>query len=308
VSSPLTLLIINWNARRHLEGCLQAAVPTGFPVVVVDNASEDGSAAWVGTAYPEVTLLASATNLGFAGGVNAGVAATRTPWVLILNPDVRVSAASVQALLSGASAAADIGAAGACLTDLDGTPQQGFAVRRFPTLASLAMDLLLVDTIWPANPATRHYLARDLPLDRDHDVEQPAAACLLVRRTAFDAIHGLDTRFHPAWWEDVDFCRRLHAAGWRIRYVADARMAHAGGVSVQALGRGPFTRIWYANMRRYVDRHMAPGAQLAFRALLLAGMLLRAAISVARLRADDAQMYLSVVPLAARRSPASRDT
>jgi N-acetylglucosaminyl-diphospho-decaprenol L-rhamnosyltransferase len=298
VPLPLTIVIINWNARDHLARCLDAALSTTCPIVVVDNASADGSADVVRAHYPTVHLVAADTNLGFAGGVNAGVAACVTPWVLVLNPDVRVTPDGVHALYTAASADARIGAAGACLLNPDGTPQAGFAVRRFPTLLSVGADLLLLDAIWPGNPPTRRYHARDVPLDRDQDVDQPAAACLLVRREAFDDIGGFDTGFHPAWWEDVDFCRRLRDAGWRIRYVAAARMTHDGGVSVGTLGRGPFTRIWYANMRRYVDRHWRPVARLVFRGLLVKGMLLRAFVSVLRGRTADARMYLSVVPTA----------
>src|SRR5690606_20317112 len=159
--------------------------------------------------FPTVTLIASPVNLGFAGGVNAGVHASATPWVLVLNPDVVVDEAAVTRLLDGATSAAAgasgrVGAAGACLTGADGHPQAGFAVRRFPTLATLAVDLLLVDQLWPRNPVTMRYLAADLDLTIDQDVEQPAAACLLVRREAFDAVGGFDEGFHPAWFEDVD--------------------------------------------------------------------------------------------------------
>lgn len=248
--------------------------------------------------FPAVMLIASAVNLGFAGGVNAGVAAASTPWVLVLNPDVTVSGDAIRTLLDAVCDAHDIGAAGACLMDADDEPQAGFAVRRFPTLATLAVDLLLVDAVWPGNPVTARYLARDLDLSVSQDVEQPAAACLLVRRAAFDAIGGFDTRYHPAWFEDVDFCRRLRAAGWRIRYVAEARPRHEGGVAMRSLGLGRFNQAWYRNMRTYVDRHHAPAGRLLFRGLLAAGMLLRAGISLLRARSRDARAYLAVLPLA----------
>src|SRR5690606_11614050 len=97
---------------------------------------------------------------------------------LVLNPDVTVNATAIARLLQGA-ADETIGAAGACLIDAEGRPQAGFAVRRFPTLATLAVDLLLVDKVWPGNPATARYLASDVSLTSSQDVEQPAAACLL---------------------------------------------------------------------------------------------------------------------------------
>lgn len=298
MAAPLTLVIINWNARDHLRRCLGAAHSLGYPIIVVDNASSDGSREMVAEHFPAVTLLASDVNLGFAGGVNAGVRATASPWVLILNPDVAVTPDGLEGLLREGTAEPTIGAAGACLVDAAGMPQAGFAVRRFPTLATLAVDLLLVDQLWPANPATSRYLARDLALDVTQDVEQPAAASLLVRRAAFDAVGGFDPGFHPAWFEDVDFCRRLRAAGWRIRYVAGARLRHEGGVAMRTMGLGPFNDAWYRNMRRYVDRHMSLPARIAFRGLLAAGMALRTGVSLLRGRPREARAYLAVLPLA----------
>lgn len=298
VTASLTLVIINWNARHHLETCLRAVAPLGYGVVVVDNASTDGSAEMVASTFPTVTLLRSDANLGFAGGVNAGVAATGSRWVLVLNPDVLVSNDAIGHLLASAEDDPRVGAAGACLVDHAGQPQADFIVRRFPTLGTLAVDLLLIDKVWPDNPVTRRYLARDLSLDRSQDVDQPAAACLLVRRQAFDEVDGFDTAFRPAWFEDVDFCRRLQRAGWRIRYVAEARVPHIGGVAMRTLGLGSFNQTWYRNMRRYVDRHMDPVRAVGFRALLVVGMALRATVSVLRGRPEDARAYLAVVPLA----------
>ena len=298
VPVPLTLIIINWNAREHLQQCLRSALPLGYATIVVDNASADGSAEVVAQMAPSVTLIASPTNLGFAGGVNAGVAASTTPWALILNPDVQVTEIGVDRLLAGAARDDRVGAAGARLIDATGTTQAGFAVRRFPTLATLAVDLLLVDKVWPGNPVSSRYLAHDMDLTRTQDVEHPAAACLLVRREAFDAVGGFDEGFHPAWFEDVDFCRRVHRAGWRIRYVADAPMQHEGGVAMRTMGLGSFNEAWYRNMRRYVDRHLSMPARLVFRGLLVAGMVLRALVSLVRGRPRDARAYLSVVPLA----------
>jgi GT2 family glycosyltransferase len=297
VPAPLTLVIINWNARDHLQRCLAAALPLGYPITVVDNASSDGSRTMVAKSFPTVTLIPSDVNLGFAGGVNAGVATTTSPWVLILNPDVEVTAAAVDLLRRAGAADAAVGAVGACLVGDDDRPQAGFAVRRFPTLATLAVDLLLVDKLWPGNPASARYLARDVDLSVTQDVEQPAAASLLIRREAFDAVGGFYTGFHPAWFEDVDFCRRLHAAGWRIRYVAEARLRHEGGVAMRSLGLGSFNRVWYRNMRRYVDRHLSWPARLAFRGLLAAGMVLRGGVSLLRGRPRDARAYLSVLPV-----------
>jgi GT2 family glycosyltransferase len=305
---PVTLVFVAWNARTHLARALDAAVATGWPVIVVDNASTDGTSEYVRLRVPEAQLVAADRNLGFAGGVNAGVRESTTPWVLVLNPDIVLTRANVVRMLEAGEAAGDIGAVGAQLVGPDGRPQPAYSLRRFPSLATWAADLLLIDHLWPDNPVSRHYLASDLDRSRDQDVEQPAAACLLIRRTAFDALDGFDPRYHPAWFEDVDFCWRLHAAGWRIRYVAGAQVVHEGGVAMRTLGLGSFSTIWYRNLLRYVGRHGSWAARLAIRPLIVVGMLPRIALSVLRNRPDDARAYLHVIGLAVRKvDPEVRD-
>jgi N-acetylglucosaminyl-diphospho-decaprenol L-rhamnosyltransferase len=298
VSPPVTLVFVAWNARAYLARALDAARATGLPVVVVDNASDDGTADHVRANAPDVTLLAMGSNLGFAGGVNAGVQATSTPWALILNPDILLTRAAVDRMQAAGESALDIGAVGAQLVDPDDVPQAEYSIRRFPTLATWAADLLLLDHLWPGNPASARYLGGDLDRTRDQDVEQPAAACLLVRRAAFDAVGGFDAAFHPAWFEDVDFCRRLLAAGWRIRYVAGARVVHEGGVAMRTLGLGSFSTIWYRNLLRYAGKHGTLATRLTLRPLLVAGMALRTALSLLRGRPSDARAYVRVMGMA----------
>jgi N-acetylglucosaminyl-diphospho-decaprenol L-rhamnosyltransferase len=281
----VSILIVSWNARDWLARCLHSLMATPHQVVVVDNGSADGSVELVRQTFPSAHLVASTENLGFAGGVNRARQAASGSALLVLNPDVEASSQAIDRLaevlrLSPATAATGpIGAVAARLVDADGTPQAGFNVRRFPTLASLACDLLLVDHVWPSNPASQRYYARDLDPDSPADVDQPAAACLMIRAEAFDRIGGMDERFHPAWFEDVDFCLRLHGAGYRIRYEPAATVVHRGGVARDALGPHGFSRAFYRNMLRYVRKHYGPGATLVVRGMMAAGMAPRAAVA-----------------------------
>ena len=161
-------------------------------------------------------------------------------------------------------------------------PQHGFNVRRLPTLASLAADLLLIDHLWPDNPASVRYYARDLDPDAPADVEQPAAACLMIRADVFDRLGGFDEAFWPAWWEDVDFCRRLRTAGHRIRYVPDAVFQHQGGASLEALGTRTFERVFAANRRRYVRKHHGRLAAAVIGGLGIVGATMRGVVRAVR--------------------------
>jgi len=259
----VSVLVVSWQSGAWLERCLRSIDPAEAQIIVADNASTDGSAARAAASAPHARVLALPRNLGFAGGVNAARREATAPRLLILNPDAAATPGAIGRLAAALDAAPEIGAAAGRLVDADGTPQRGFNVRRLPTLASLAADLLLVDHLWPGNPVSARYYARDLDPDVPADVEQPAAACLMVRADVFDRLGGFDETFWPAWWEDVDFCRRLLAAGYRIRYAPDATFVHEGGTSVGALGPERFARAYGVNLRRYVRKHHGAAAALA---------------------------------------------
>jgi N-acetylglucosaminyl-diphospho-decaprenol L-rhamnosyltransferase len=272
VSAPaVSVLVVSWQSGAWLERCLRSIDPAEAEIIVADNASTDGSAARAAAVAPHARVLALPRNLGFAAGVNAARRAATAPRLLILNPDAAATPGAIGRLATALDAADEIGAAAGRLVGADGTPQRGFNVRRLPTLASLAADLLLLDHLWPGNPASARYYARDLDPDAPADVEQPAAACLMVRADLFDRLGGFDEAFWPAWWEDVDFCRRLGAAGYRIRYAPDAVFVHEGGTSVGALGPEAFSRAYAANRRRYVRKHHGAAAALAIGTLAAIG-------------------------------------
>ncbi len=289
---PVSIVIVNWNAGPALARAASTACTASDDVILVDNGSADGSVETLGSAR-NLRVLSPGRNLGFAGGVNLGVRQARHPLILLLNPDAEASTASV-AHLSDTLVASGAAMAGGRLVNADGTTQAGFTVRRLPTLASLLADALFIDHVWSGNPWTRHYVGADLDLEGDgwFEVEQPAAACLLVTRKAFDALGGMDERYYPAWFEDVDFCARAHAAGLRIVFDRAAPFPHIGGVSVRALGQGAFLRIFHRNLERYVGRHLGTPALLVLKPVWTASLAVRAVAALMAGRTDDARQLL----------------
>jgi GT2 family glycosyltransferase len=294
---PVSAVIVNWNTKDLLLRCVEAAAEAARDVIVVDNGSSDGSADAVAARFPSAVLIRLPENRGFAAGANAGLRHARTDLVLLLNPDCVATAGAVERLARVLAGVPDCAAVGGRLVDESGRPQDGFNVRRFPTLATWAADLLLVDKLWPGNPVTRRYEARDLDLDGPHpvDVDQPAAACLLLRRDVVVGLGGFDEGFAPAWFEDVDLCRRLKAAGWRILLAPDARFVHRGGEAMRALGLARFSEVWYRNLRRYARKHHGRGAALAVASLVVVGMLLRMAVSAVRFDGPGLRAYARVL-------------
>lgn len=272
-----SVIIVNWNSGPLLQRCVRSLWrhAPGSRITVIDNASTDGSLDFEIPAGQVMDLQRMNRNRGFAAGCNAGWQMSDDECVLFLNPDTEALAGSVQAL-EETLRDPSIWAAGGSLFSSDGRHQSGFNVRSFPTVAAVASDMLLLDELWPRNPWVRRYRM----LDWDHlslsDVDQPAAACLAVRRGALEKLGGFDEGFQPAWFEDVDLCRRIHGAGGRIVFQPAARFVHHGGSSLGFLGQKAFLESFHANQIRYFAKHHGAGRAAAVRRLVAAGMALRA--------------------------------
>ena len=108
----------------------------------------------------------------------------------------------------------------------DGEADRGFAVRRFSTPLRMASEILLLNRFWPSNPLNRSYRCLNLDYCKKQEVDQPAGACLAVKREAWESVGGFDEGFFPVWFEDADFCRRLRTQGWKILYCPEAVFDH----------------------------------------------------------------------------------
>lgn len=291
----VAVVVVAWNSAAHVAAAVRS-VPAGVPVVVVDNASSDASAAEARAAGARV--LEPGRNLGFGAACNLGARETASETLLFLNPDAEIDggAAGVEPLLAALDADPSLGAVAPALV---GDGQEAFQLRRLPTAASIAREALLLNRLSPESAGLRaeRYLDRDRAAP--FDVEQPAGAALLVRRGAFEALGGFDPAFAPAWFEDVDFCARLLASGRRIRFVPAARVRHVGGTAMRALRYRDFRPLYVRNELRYFAKHADPATRAAVRALEGAGAALRLALLPLvrgdHSRGDAAVAYLRVL-------------
>src|ERR1022692_4514558 len=295
--SEIGIIIVTYNSAAEIGACLDAAIASGAEIVVVDNASGDGTIAEV--ARRGVRLIANSENRGFAGGVNQGFAVLNSPYVLLLNPDavIQTSLEPLRDACDGCGAAG----AGGKLLDPSGQPQAGFMVRGLPTATTLALEALLLNRIWPGNPVNRRYRCLGLDISSRSTVEQPAGAFFMVRRAVWQELGGLDENFYPVWFEDVDFCRRIQDRGFCLYYIPEAVAKHTGGHSVTHLPLEMRLIYWYRSLLRYSAKHYGP---LAFRAVCLAvvtGSILRGvAESVLHFSFKPMSAYGKVAGLAGR--------
>ena len=294
VLSTVSTLVVCWNNREFLGRCLES-VPAGSDLVVVDNASSDGSADLVAEQFPTARLIRNATNVGFAAAVNQAAKLATGPYLLLLNPDAEATPRSIERLATTLDERVTCGAAAGRLLSMTEEALPDFHARRLPTLSSVAADLLLLSRVWPTNPVTRYAEGLDISVSTAGPVELMAASSLLVRREAFEAVGGLDERFSPAWFEDVDFCKRLRDRGWDIYFVPGAVFRHIGGVSMRGLGRARQKRVFYRNLERYVRKHHGRAAAAAVKAMLVAGMSMRMAGSALQADRDGVHAFAGVL-------------
>jgi N-acetylglucosaminyl-diphospho-decaprenol L-rhamnosyltransferase len=319
----LSVVIVSYNTRPLLVACLESlraarqqtpadktpdaskggdgvepaclSSPTGVwrlttgvsersEVFVVDNASTDDSAAAVRTQFPEVRLIASEINRGFAGANNLALPLCRGRYVMLLNPDTEVASDALAALVEFMDLHPEVGAVGPRLLNPDGTLQP--SGHPFPTLAGTAVRLLLCRPLAPSRgrkaalggAGTGSAGCRQSRLCRAKR-QAPSAkrraegaerhdwltgACLMVRRAVLEEVGPLDERFF-FWWEDVDWCHRIRAASWEICLVPGARVTHLGAAS--GIGYSLNALRAQEGQCYYFRKHHGRAAERAMRAL-----------------------------------------
>lgn len=283
VAAPVvSILIVTWNSAPWIAKCLEsieaAAGGLAYEVLICDNDSSDSTVAVIERSGVDAKQFhRSLNNRGFAAGMNCLIQRARGEYVLALNADSVPEPGSIRTLIDHLERNPSIAGAAPLLSGGDGSSQHEWQLRTLPTLRSIAAEVLLLDKVWPSNPWSIKSRYRRIDLSSTSLVEQPAAAMLMLRRQVIDTIGAFDETFAPAWFEDVDYCRRMAGAGMRIDFVPSARAAHAGGASLEMLPFDEFVTVWYRNLHRYAKKWFTPAEAELVRWMVIVGMLLRIA-------------------------------
>ena len=276
----LGIVTVSYNVRELLRQCLAsvqeslAGAPESAEVVVVDNASSDGSAEMVRREFPWVRLLANERNAGFAAANNLGLRALGFPgdggprYALLLNPDTVVRGAALAELVAFMECTPAAGACGPRLVYGDGSFQH--SAFRFPTVTMAFLDFFvphhrLLDSRLNGRYPRRLY-ERGLPFAVDH----PLGAALMVRSEAAAQVGLLDEQFFM-YCEEIDWCRRLKAQGWGIYCVPQAEIVHLGGQSTQQFRADMFIALWRSRYQLFA-KHNGRLYRRAVRAVVEAGL------------------------------------
>ena len=226
----LSIVIVAYNSRGEIDACLasliEARPAVGHEIVVVDNASPDGTAAAVREGWPSVRVLDAGGNVGFARANNAGIRATSGELILLLNPDTVVPPGAVDTLVARLEARPDAAVMGPRLVDGHGRAELSFG-RMISPLAELRQKVLVVGHDRRVAPISA-WVERATRVPRE--VDWVSGACLLVRRADAEAAGLLDERYFM-YAEDVDFCATIRGRGRRILFTPDAEVTHLRGRS-----------------------------------------------------------------------------
>ncbi|MDF2440124.1 MAG: hypothetical protein JWN98_1108, partial [Abditibacteriota bacterium] len=252
----ISILIVNWNTRDLLRACLSSireacrAVP--HEVIVVDNASHDGSAAMVQAEFPEALCIASATNLGFAEGNNLAYRHARGGWIWLLNPDTEILPGAPERLRDWLRKTPRCGAAASTLIDArDGQPQR--SCRTFPTPGALWCEASGLASFYGRSRRFGFYRMGWWRYHDSRPVEQPQASSLMLRRKAIEKSGGLFDESFPIFFNDVDLCRRLWQNKWEVWFRRDAEVKHWGGAATQQ-ARPEMIEESHRSLRRYYQK------------------------------------------------------
>jgi len=264
----LSIVVVNWNVRNLLRRCLASILAAGWPgleVIVVDNASHDGSPDMVRVEFPTVTLIANPRNRGFPAANNQGLTAARGRVVMTLNPDTEIAGDALARMVAYLDAHLDVGAVGPQLLDPDGSIQS--SRRRFPTLATALFESTWLQGLAPRG-ILRRYTVEDVTPDTAHEVDWVTGACIAIRREVLAKVGGLDEGFFM-YSEEMDWCRRIKQAGWKIVYLPEARVVHHAGKSSEQAVAARHIHFQTSKVRYFRKYHGRPQAG-ALRLALLA--------------------------------------
>ena len=279
----LSIVIPTYNAREWIEQCIDSIrlhhPACDYEIVVVDDKSSDDTVTIVREKYADVRLFANEKNVGFGRTVNVGLNASKGEYILVLNNDTWMHAGALDALIGYLDTHAEAGIVGPKVLSGDGSLQQQCR-RRIPSPMAALLYFTGVARMFPKNPKIAGYLMTAADETQTTEVDAVSGACLMVRRSVVDTIHGFDEEYY-LYGEDMDFCWRTKLAGWKVIYHPEAKLTHFGGQGGTGKKRLYATIEWHRAMWIFYRKHRAPNASLPERVLVYSGIAGKTALAVA---------------------------
>ncbi len=257
----LSIIIVNWNVKPLLERCLSSIYRYGkgldYEIWVVDNNSKDGSREYLQSMAgrkKDLHVILNKENRGFAKANCQATKQAKGNLILLLNPDAEILDNALQKMVKFMQEHKDCGIAGCRLIGAEKDPQP--SIRNFPTVASQVMILLKLQYLFPQVRPLRNYFLYDFDYTKQAEVEQVMGAFLMTRKKVLEKVGFLDKNFF-LWFEEIDFCKRVKEAGWKVIYNPDARVFHHGSQSFCQLLSLAKQRIYNESALYYFKKHFS---------------------------------------------------
>ena len=276
----LSICIVNTNNRDLLRDCLKSVYENtkeaSFEVILVENASADGSLEMVEAEFPQVLLIVNRKRLGFSENNNLAMKQAAGRYFLLLNEDTCVRPGALDILVRFMDAHPEAGAVGGTLYNPDGTVQYTGKMR--PTMMAAIFISLGLQRLFPDNRYTREYFHHKDSYGEAEEVDHINGACLLARRETVEEVGYLDERFFMA-AQDVDWCLRMKDAGWKIYYVPKAEIVHYRGKSTKG-----YRMVWIYHKSLFIfyNKHYAKRHIFLYNWMIYLALALRLAVYMAR--------------------------
>lgn len=270
----LSVIIVSWNTCDLLMQCLESVIADtatlscpNTEILVVDNASTDGTVEAIHQQFPQVCVIENEHNVGFAQANNQAIGQSKGRYVLLLNPDTEIKPDALHTLLDFMESEPQIGLVGAQLLNADGSLQT--SCYPAPTLLRELWRLFHLDSLYPYGT----YRMTDWEITKPRQVDALLGACLLIRRRVLDEVGMLDENYFM-YSEEIDLCYRVRQAGWPIYWVPQAQIVHYGGQSTQQVPSKMFLHL-YGSKLRYFRKHYGRFFALAYKFTLFAAAMAR---------------------------------
>ena len=254
----LSIIIVNYNVKEFLQNLLhsisKSSIKINHEIIIIDNASNDGSVEFIREKFPEVALIASKTNLGFSKANNIGMRQSSGKYILLLNPDTLVSEDTFEKMIRFFEENPLVGLAGCKILNPDGTLQ--LACRRsFPGPWTSFCKVTGLSNLFPKSRIFARYNLTYLDPNETYEVDAVSGSFMIFRKDVYEKIGGLDEKFFM-YGEDLDFCYRVQKSGYKVFYVPSTQIIHYKGESTKRSGLDE-TKIFYSAMHLFVKKHLS---------------------------------------------------
>ncbi len=279
----ISVVVVSYNVREFVKQCLtslnRACFDGSVETILVDNNSYDGTVEMVQRRFPQVRVSENSENRGFAAAANQGIAASGGEMVLLLNPDTILEEQTLQVLADYLHEHPDVGCIGPKILNSDGSLQQA-CKRSFPHPWVALTRLLGLARLFPKSRLFGQYNLTYLDPDQTHAVDAVSGSCMCITRRVIEEVGPMDEAFF-LFGEDLDYCYRIHQAGYEVRYHPATQIVHYKGQSVKT---APFDnlRVFYEAMVTFSHKYDSLSGGVIARAFIRQGIALRAWLAYIR--------------------------